>query len=62
MPEKLEGKKLTRLALKAATDAAEFGFLGKGVKARKFRPVPSEHALMKQMNGEEGKRRVFLRR
>jgi hypothetical protein len=48
--EETRGKKLTRLALKAATDAARFGFLGKGVKARKFRPVPSEHALMKQMN------------
>ena len=60
--EETRGKKLTRLALKAATDAARFGFLGKGVKARKFRPVPSEHALMKQMNGERRQETCFLRR
>ncbi|CAL6339486.1 unnamed protein product [Bathycoccus prasinos] len=51
----------SRLALKAATDAARFGFLGKGVKARKFRPVPSEHALMKQMNGERRQETCFFK-
>jgi hypothetical protein len=59
--EETRGKKLTRLALKAATDAARFGFLGKGVKARKFRPVPSEHALMKQMNGERRQETCFFK-
>ncbi|CAL6337443.1 unnamed protein product [Bathycoccus prasinos] len=59
--EETKGKKLTRLALKAATDAARFGFLGKGVKARKFRPVPSEHALMKQMNGERRQETCFFK-
>ena len=59
--EETKGKKLTRLALKAATDAARFGFLGKGVKARKFRPVPNEHALMKQMNGERRQETCFFK-
>ena len=59
--EETRGKKLTRLALKAATDAARFGFLGKGVKARKFRPVPSERALMKQMNGERRQETCFFK-
>ncbi|CAL6354773.1 unnamed protein product [Bathycoccus prasinos] len=59
--EETKGKKLTRLALNAATDAARFGFLGKGVKARKFRPVPSEHALMKQMNGERRQETCFFK-
>jgi hypothetical protein len=59
--EETRGKKFTRLALKAATDAARFGFLGKGVKARKFRPVPSENALMKQMNGERRQETCFFK-
>jgi len=59
--EETKGKKLTRLALKAATDAARFRFLGKGAKARKFRPVPSEHALMKQMNGERRQETCFFK-
>ena len=59
--EETKSIKFTKLALKAATDAARFGFLGKGVKARKFRPVPSEHALMKQMNGERRQETCFFK-
>ena len=59
--EETKSIKFTKLALKAATDAARFGFLGKGVKARKFRPVPSEHALIKQMYGERRQETCFFK-
>jgi hypothetical protein len=59
--EETKGKKYTKLALKANTDADRFGFLGKGVKARKFRALSSENALMKQMNGEKRQETCFFK-
>ena len=50
--EEVEGDALARAAALSKTDAARFGYLGKGVKARKFRPLESHGLLLKSMGAE----------
>ena len=50
--EEVAGDRLSEAAALSKTDAARFGYLGKGIKARKFRPVEGEGLLLKSMGAE----------
>jgi hypothetical protein len=50
--EETAGDALAKEASLSKTDAARFGYLGKGIKARKFRALASRGLLLKSMGAE----------